>query len=42
MDNDEVLRLLGRVEQADEAAFKELYRAFEVEVTTFELRNDLL
>jgi RNA polymerase sigma-70 factor, ECF subfamily len=28
MDNDEVLRLLGRIERGEEAAFKELYRAF--------------
>ena len=28
MDNDEVLRLLGRIRQGDEAAFRELYRAF--------------
>ena len=28
MDNDEVLRLLERIGQRDEAAFRELYRAF--------------
>jgi RNA polymerase sigma-70 factor (ECF subfamily) len=39
MDNDEVLRLLGRVEQADEAAFKELYRAFSRRLYAYVLRQ---
>jgi RNA polymerase sigma-70 factor (ECF subfamily) len=39
MDNDEVLRLLGRVEHADEAAFKELYRAFSRRLYAYVLRQ---
>jgi len=39
MDNDEVLRLLGRIEQADEAAFKELYRAFSRRLYAYVLRQ---
>jgi len=39
MDNDEVLRLLGRVEQADEAAFKDLYRAFSRRLYAYVLRQ---
>ena len=39
MDNDEVLRLLGRVQQADEAAFRELYRAFSRRLYAYVLRQ---
>jgi RNA polymerase sigma-70 factor (ECF subfamily) len=39
MDNDEVLRLLGRIEQRDEAAFKELYRAFSRKLYAYVLRQ---
>jgi RNA polymerase sigma-70 factor (ECF subfamily) len=39
MDNDEVLRLLGRIEQADETAFKELYRAFSRRLYAYVLRQ---
>ena len=39
MDNDDVLRLLGRIEQADEAAFKELYRAFSRKLYAYVLRQ---
>ncbi len=39
MDNDEVLRLLGRIEQADEAAFKELYRAFSRRLYAYVVRQ---
>lgn len=39
MDNDEVLRLLGRIAQADEAAFKELYRAFSRRLYAYALRQ---
>jgi len=39
MDNDEVLRLLGRIAQADEAAFKELYRAFSRRLYAYVLRQ---
>jgi RNA polymerase sigma-70 factor, ECF subfamily len=39
MDNDEVLRLLARVQQADEAAFKELYRAFSRRLYAYVLRQ---
>ena len=39
MDNDEVLRLLGRIEHADEAAFKELYRAFSRRLYAYVLRQ---
>ena len=40
MDNDEVLRLLGLIEQADEAAFKELYRAFSRRLYAYVLRQN--
>ena len=39
MDNDEVLRLLGLIEHADEAAFKELYRAFSRRLHAYVLRQ---
>ena len=39
MDNDEVLRLLGRIERADEAAFRELYRAFSRRLYAYVLRQ---
>jgi RNA polymerase sigma-70 factor (ECF subfamily) len=39
MDNNDVLRLLGRIERADEAAFKELYRAFSRKVYAYVLRQ---
>ena len=39
MDNDEVLRLLGRIERADEAAFRELYRAFSRKLYAYVLRQ---
>jgi RNA polymerase sigma-70 factor (ECF subfamily) len=39
MDNDDVLRLLGRIEQRDEAAFKELYRAFSRKLYAYVLRQ---
>jgi RNA polymerase sigma-70 factor (ECF subfamily) len=39
MDNDEVLRLLGRIGQADEGAFKELYRAFSRRLYAYVLRQ---
>lgn len=39
MDNDEVLRLLGRIGQADEAAFRELYRAFSRRLYAYVLRQ---
>ena len=39
MDNDEVLRLLGRIGHADEAAFKELYRAFSRRLYAYVLRQ---
>jgi RNA polymerase sigma-70 factor, ECF subfamily len=39
MDNDEVLRLLGRIEQADEDAFRELYRAFSRKLYAYTLRQ---
>jgi len=39
MDNDEVLRLLGRIERADEAAFRELYRAFSRRLYAYVLRR---
>jgi RNA polymerase sigma-70 factor (ECF subfamily) len=39
MDNDEVLRLLGRIGQADEAAFRELYRAFSRRLYAYTLRQ---
>ncbi len=39
MDNDEVLRLLGRIERADEAAFRELYRAYSRKLYAYVLRQ---
>ena len=39
MDNDEVLRLLGRIGQADESAFRELYRAFSRRLYAYVLRQ---
>ncbi|HJW11970.1 MAG TPA: sigma-70 family RNA polymerase sigma factor [Albitalea sp.] len=39
MDNDEVLRLLGRIEAADEGAFRELYRAFSRKLYAYVLRQ---
>jgi RNA polymerase sigma-70 factor (ECF subfamily) len=39
MDNDEVLRLLARIERADEAAFRELYRAFARRIYAYVLRH---
>jgi RNA polymerase sigma-70 factor (ECF subfamily) len=39
MDNDDVLRLLGRVEKQDEAAFRELYRAFSRKLYAYVLRQ---
>lgn len=39
MDNDEVLRLLGRISQGDEAAFRELYRAFSRRLYAYVIRK---
>jgi RNA polymerase sigma-70 factor (ECF subfamily) len=39
MENEEVLRLLQRIEQADEAAFRELYRAFSRRLYAYVLRQ---
>lgn len=39
MDNDEVLRLLDRIERADEDAFRELYRAFSRKLYAYVLRQ---
>jgi RNA polymerase sigma-70 factor, ECF subfamily len=39
MDNDDVLRLLGRIGQRDEAAFRELYRAFSRKLYAYVLRQ---
>src|SRR5205085_207531 len=39
MDNDEVLRLLALIQQADEAAFRELYRAFSRRLYAYVLRQ---
>lgn len=39
MDNDEVLRLLARVERADEDAFRALYRAFSRRLYAYVLRH---
>jgi RNA polymerase sigma-70 factor (ECF subfamily) len=39
MDNQEVLRLLGRIAEADESAFKELYRAFSRRLYAYVLRQ---
>lgn len=39
MENDEVLRLLGRIEQGDEAAFKLLYKAFSRQLYAYAWRQ---
>ncbi|MDZ5461498.1 RNA polymerase sigma factor [Azohydromonas lata] len=39
MDNDEVLRLLARISQGDEAAFRELYRAFSRRLYAYVIRK---
>jgi RNA polymerase sigma-70 factor (ECF subfamily) len=39
MDNDEVLRLLDRIKQGDEAAFRELYRAFSRRLYAYVIRK---
>ena len=39
MDNDDVLRLLDRIGRADEAAFRELYRAFSRRLYAYVLRQ---
>ncbi|MBL8319732.1 MAG: sigma-70 family RNA polymerase sigma factor [Burkholderiaceae bacterium] len=39
MDNDQVLRLLGRIAERDESAFKELYRAFSRKLYAYVLRQ---
>lgn len=39
MDNDEVLRLLARIGQGDEAAFRELYRAFSRRLYAYVIRK---
>ena len=39
MDNDEVLRLLARIERADEDAFRALYRAFSRRLYAYVLRQ---
>lgn len=39
MDNDEVLRLLVRIGQGDEAAFRELYRAFSRRLFAYVIRK---
>ncbi|WP_051242392.1 RNA polymerase sigma factor [Azohydromonas australica] len=39
MDNDEVLRLLGRIGQGDEVAFRELYRAFSRRLYAYVIRK---
>jgi len=39
MDNSQVLRLLGRIEQADEGAFRELYCAFSRKLYAYVLRQ---
>jgi RNA polymerase sigma-70 factor (ECF subfamily) len=39
MENDEVLRLLARIERADESAFRELYRAFSRKLYAYTLRQ---
>jgi RNA polymerase sigma-70 factor (ECF subfamily) len=39
MDNGEVLRLLARIEQGDEGAFRELYRAFSRRLYAYVLRQ---
>jgi RNA polymerase sigma-70 factor, ECF subfamily len=39
MENDEVLRLLGRIERGEEAAFKELYRAFSRRLYAYVIRQ---
>jgi RNA polymerase sigma-70 factor, ECF subfamily len=40
MENDEVLRLLARIESRDEAAFSELYRAFSRRLYAYVLRQN--
>jgi RNA polymerase sigma-70 factor (ECF subfamily) len=39
MDNHDVLRLLGRIGQRDEGAFRELYRAFSRKLYAYVLRQ---
>jgi len=39
MDNGEVLHLLGRIERADEGAFRELYRAYSRKLYAYVLRQ---
>jgi RNA polymerase sigma-70 factor (ECF subfamily) len=39
MDNDEVLRLLARIAQGDEAAFRELYRGFSRRLHAYVVRR---
>ena len=39
MDNTQVLRLLGRIQQADEGAFRELYCAFSRKLYAYVLRQ---
>jgi RNA polymerase sigma-70 factor, ECF subfamily len=39
MENDEVLRLLVRIEKGDEAAFKQLYKAFSRKLYAYVLRQ---
>lgn len=39
MDNDEVLRLLARIERGDEPAFRELYRAYSRRIYAYVLRQ---
>jgi RNA polymerase sigma-70 factor (ECF subfamily) len=39
MDNDDVLRLLQRIERGDEGAFRELYRAFSRRLYAYVLRQ---
>lgn len=39
MENHDVLRLLGRIEQGDEAAFRQLYKAFSRKLYAYALRQ---
>jgi RNA polymerase sigma-70 factor (ECF subfamily) len=39
MENDEVLRLLGRIEHRDEAAFQKLYKAFSKKLFAYVVRQ---
>lgn len=39
MENDEVLRLLGRIENRDEAAFRTLYKAFSKKIFAYAVRQ---